>query len=69
MEDYFDNIAIVNSSINRIVSDMFEFTDKNPDWRTQDTLIISRSGCKFIGDKLFHTDNCSCDDEYMESLE
>lgn len=32
-------------------------------------LIISKSGCYFFGYDLIHTDDCSCDDDYMESLE
>lgn len=32
-------------------------------------LVVSKSGCKFIGDKLFHSDNCSCDDEYDQEAQ
>lgn len=62
-----DDPAIINAQLNIIAKDMFEFTDKNTDWGTQGTLIISRSGCKFVGDKLIHTDNCSCTDEDDEN--
>lgn len=29
-------------------------------------IIVSKSGCKFVEDKLVHTNDCSCDDEYDE---
>lgn len=28
--------------------------------------IISKSGCRWIGNMLVHTDDCSCDQEYEE---
>jgi len=31
--------------------------------------VMSRSGCYWFEDRMYHTDDCSCDDEYMESLD
>lgn len=60
---------LINAQLNSIARDMYDFVDRNPNWRTQDSIIISRSGCTVDSEKFTHTDNCSCDDEYQESLD